>query len=282
MLLRPYDHLQSEAVQNLLFYAGRQHVHVDWHRPMSFLNQPGTFAFTLWDQDYLSGLIACSAPLGGTQWLRLLAVDSAANFDAVFEALVQATVEKALSHDVHTLYCLIINRWLAYHLPALSFHYFDDVVTLRRIGDKLPTLPPSPYTVQNAYFEHLTDLVEVDHAAFVPPWQMLRDEIRSAQRQAASCTMATLNGQIVGYQITTRHQNSAHLSRLAVVPAHQGKGVGALLLHHVISAMLRRGVRMMTVSTQQSNQQSQRLYLRFGFQHDNYKLPMWRRVLASS
>ncbi|XWX02941.1 GNAT family N-acetyltransferase [Aggregatilineales bacterium SYSU G02658] len=282
MLLRPYDHLQSEAVQNLLFYAHRQHVHLDWHRPMSFLDLPGTFAFTLWDQDYLSGLIACPEPLGGTQWLRLLVVNNAADSVTVVEALLQAALDKALSHGVHALYCLSVNRWLAGHLSALRFQYLEDVVTLRRIGDRLPTLPPSPYTVQNAYLEHLTDLVEVDHAAFAPPWQMLRDELRSAQRQAASCTMATLDGQIVGYQITMRYQKSAHLSRLAVIPAHQGKGVGALLLHHVISAMLRRSVRTMTVNTQQSNHQSQRLYLRFGFRHNGYDLPVWQRPLASS
>jgi GNAT superfamily N-acetyltransferase len=279
MLLRPYDRSQSEAVQDLLFYARRQHNHLDWYRPMNFLDLPDTLALTLWNDSHLLGLIACTAPMEGTQWVRLLAVDNAADTTTVVETLLRAVLEEAARASVHALYCIVINRWLGGHLPALGFEYVEDVVTLSRIGDALPTLPPSPYSIQTAYIEHLPDLIAVDHAAFRPPWQMSRDEIRHAQRQAASCTVATLNGQVIGYQISTRHHNSSHLARLAVAPAHQGNGVGALLLHHVISGMLRRSVRAMTVNTQQSNHSSQQLYLRFGFRHNGYDLPVWRRPL---
>lgn len=279
MLLRPYDRSQSEAVQDLLFYARRQHNHLDWYRPMNFLDLPDTLALTLWENSHLLGLIACTAPMHGTQWVRLLAVDNAADTTTVVETLMRAALEEAPRSGVHALYCIVINRWLGGHLPALGFEYVEDVVTLSRIGDVLPTLAPSPYHIQTAYIEHLPDLIAVDHAAFRPPWQMSRDEIRHAQRQAASCTVATFEGQVVGYQISTRHQNSSHLARLAVVPAHQGHGVGALLLHHVISGMLRRSVRAMTVNTQQTNHHSQQLYLRFGFRHNGYDLPVWRRPI---
>lgn len=281
MLLRRYDRSQAEAVQDLLFYARRQHNHLDWYRPTSFLEMPDTLALTLWEGDHLLGIIGGAAPLGGAQWVRLLAVDNAADTTVVAETLLRAILEQAQQAGVQAVYCIVINRWLGGHLPPLGFEYVEDVVTLSRIGDALPTLAPTRYRVENAYAEHLPALMTVDHAAFAPPWQMSRDEIRHAQRQAASCTIALLGDQIVGYQITTRHQNTSHLARLAVVPQHQGQGVGALLLHHVISGMLRRSVRAMTVNTQQSNAHSQHLYLRFGFRHNGYDLPVWRRVLTS-
>jgi ribosomal protein S18 acetylase RimI-like enzyme len=278
MQLRPYDRSQAEAVQDLLFHARRQHSHLDWYRAANFLDMPDTLALTLWHNGHLLGIIACAAPLGGVQWMRLLAVDNAADV-AVVEPLMRAALEEAQRLRLEAVYCVLINRWLSSHLTALGFEYVEDVVTLSRIGDALPDLPPSSYTVQNAYIEHLSDLVAVDHAAFAPPWQMSRDEIRHAQRQAASFTVALADDRIIGYQISTRHQHTAHLARLAVIPDHQGNGVGALLLRHAISSMLRRSVRAMTVNTQQSNHHSQRLYLRFGFQRNGYDLPVWRRRL---
>lgn len=279
MLLRRYHRTQAEAVHDLLFHARRQHHHLDWYRPTNFLDMPETLAFTLWQDEHLLGVIGCAPPLGGAQWVRLLAVNNAADHVAVAEALLNAVLEEGVRLNVQGVYCLIIHRWLGGHLAALGFEHVEDVVTLSRVDNALPSLPPSLYRVENAYPEHLLALIAVDHAAFTPPWQMSRDEIRHAQRQAASCTVAMLKDEIVGYQITTRHQNTAHLARLAVVPQHQGNGVGALLLHHVIRGMLRRSVRAMTVNTQHSNAHSQHLYQRFGFRHNGYDLPVWRRLI---
>jgi ribosomal protein S18 acetylase RimI-like enzyme len=279
MQLRPYDRSQAEAVQDLLFHARRQHIHLDWYRAANFLDRPDTLALTLWDNSRLLGVIACAPPLGGTQWVRLLAVDNAADAAVVVKSLVHAVLEAAQRTHLEAVYCIVINPWLSIHLAMSEFEHVEDVVTLSRTGDALPDLPALPYTVETAYSEQLPDLVAVDHAAFGPPWQMSPDEIRQAQRQAASCTVALVDGRIIGYQISTRYQNAAHLARLAVIPDHQGNGVGALLLRHAISSMLRRSVRAMTVNTQQSNQHSQRLYLRFGFQRNGYDLPVWRRRL---
>jgi len=130
--------------------------------------------------------------------------------------------------------------------------------------------------VRNAYLEDLANVLAVDHAAFEPAWQLSARELRQAQRQTASSTVAVFNGQIVGYQLSTKHQGSGHLARLAVRPEIQGKRVGAALLYHVLESFSHRGVRTMTVNTQDSNTYSQRLYERYGFFRNGYDIPIWQ------
>jgi ribosomal protein S18 acetylase RimI-like enzyme len=67
----------------------------------------------------------------------------------------------------------------------------------------------------------------------------------------------------------------AHLARLAVDPRAQGMGVGAALLNGALRHFARRGLNVMTVNTQHSNDRSQRLYLRAGFRHNGYNMPVW-------
>jgi ribosomal protein S18 acetylase RimI-like enzyme len=63
---------------------------------------------------------------------------------------------------------------------------------------------------------------------------------------------------------------------LAVLPDMQGKRIGAVLLDNLISKFNRRGVRSLTVNTQQSNIRSQRLYARYGFHRNGFDLPIWQ------
>ena len=56
-----------------------------------------------------------------------------------------------------------------------------------------------------------------------------------------------------------------HLDRLAVDPAWHGRGYGAAMLAWALGRMAAAGVTRVTLSTQETNEQSQRLYRGFGF-----------------
>ncbi|MBZ0277817.1 MAG: GNAT family N-acetyltransferase, partial [Anaerolineae bacterium] len=57
------------------------------------------------------------------------------------------------------------------------------------------------------------------------------------------------------------------------------QGVGGALLGDVLQRFFRRNVFSMTVNTQASNEQSQRLYTRFGFSRTGFDLPYWEAAL---
>ena len=154
--------------------------------------------------------------------------------------------------------------------PNSVFHYLEDVVTLNRTGVSLPEAPSSNKVyIRSAEREDVRAITQVDHTAFIPPWQLSYTDLWQAHRVAATATIALYNNQVIGYQMSTRHRTHAHLARLAVLPNSQGQRVGARLLHDLITRIMRRGIRSITVNTQDSNIRSQRLYRRYGF------LPQW-------
>jgi ribosomal-protein-alanine N-acetyltransferase len=71
----------------------------------------------------------------------------------------------------------------------------------------------------------------------------------------------------------------AHLNRIAVHPAHQGRGVGALLLHDALRALWKLGAERVSLNTQTDNYYSQRLYRRFGFEPIGDSVTVWEREL---
>lgn len=277
----PYERKYRNAVLSLLFYARHVHSHLDWYQAGQWLDVEERFVRLAYDKDVVVGVIGVSHPIQHTAWIRLAAVRQRYDLGLVLGQIWQSLADELAQAHIHTISALVINNWIAAHLPQMGFDYAEDVVTLYRSGTNLP--PPRQHTlrIRNAYLADLRAIAAVDNVAFAAAWQMSTTDLRYAQRQAASCTVAEDDSGIIGYQITTRHHTSAHLARLAVLPKMQGQGVGAAILDQLINSLNARGVRSITVNTQASNIRSQRLYQRYGFRHNGFDLPIWSRELSS-
>jgi [ribosomal protein S18]-alanine N-acetyltransferase len=277
ILVVDYERHHRQDVLSLLFYSRRTHTHLDWFKTGQWLDIPGNVTKLAYDGNHkLMGMMGLSAPLNGGSWIRLMAVAQGVDVGMMLNAL-WSSVEQSMSQTaIQTVAILLINTWMSPFLPAMSFKYVEDVITMHRTGIDLPDLPAHGLTLRNGYSEDIDDIIRVDHTAFAPPWQMTRTDIYQSQRQAASCTLAEYAGQVIGYEISTRHHTSGHLARLAVLPDMQGRHIGTVLLHNLLSKFNRRGVRSMTVNTQQSNIRSQRLYARYGFYRNGFDLPIWQ------
>ena len=75
-----------------------------------------------------------------------------------------------------------------------------------------------------------------------------------------------INGEIIGYQLSTRNSFGTHLARLAVAPNHQGRGIGYLLVQDLLNQTRRAGLYRLTVNTQNDNRTSLALYHKIGFE----------------
>lgn len=71
---------------------------------------------------------------------------------------------------------------------------------------------------------------------------------------------------IVGYGGLWLTFEDAHVTTIAVDPAHRGKGVGELLLNALIDHAYELGGKQITLEVRVSNTTAQRLYLKYGFQ----------------
>jgi ribosomal-protein-alanine N-acetyltransferase len=129
--------------------------------------------------------------------------------------------------------------------------------------------------------DHAT-VVEVDSAAFRPPWQISATVARRAMAQASWLTVAEMDDQIVGYQLTTPTPAGAHLARLAVRPEWQGRGLGAALVADMIEQCRRQGIRELTVNTQDTNTASLAVYQRLGYRRNGVSYPVYQLPLKDS
>jgi ribosomal-protein-alanine N-acetyltransferase len=251
------------------------HTHLDWYDTDDWLNYTSVPMQLAWQRGRLVGLLAASTPLNHSSWIRLAAIHDQVNAESVMYVLWQALLADLHELGVQQVAVLILRDWIADMLPALGFHYQEDVVTLRRASRQLPELPTSDIQIRSFMPHDFDAIAQIDEAAFTPPWQLSLNEIRQATRMAAVCTVALQSDSLVGYQLSTFYYEGGHLARLAVAPVAQGTGVGRLLLGDLIQRFARRGIYAITVNTQSSNYRSTHLYTRFSFVPTGYNLAVW-------
>ena len=87
--------------------------------------------------------------------------------------------------------------------------------------------------------------------------------------------MAETQTGIVGYQLSTGSGQRAHLARLAVHPALQGRGVGRALLTDLFSKLDQNGIYKLSVNTQSDNVVSLAMYQRMGFIRTGEQYPVY-------
>ncbi|HYP42227.1 MAG TPA: GNAT family N-acetyltransferase [Chloroflexia bacterium] len=153
---------------------------------------------------------------------------------------------------------------------SLGFAHLEKVVYFQkdlrgRWEETLPSgLPDLQFSLLS--LRELDVLLEVDHASFPWLWWNSRDELEMyVQMGGVYVYGAFVGGEPIGYASFTLYNGWAHLDRLAVVVQHHGKGYGASQLAHVLRAMSLLKASSATLSTQQNNVKSQKLYQRFGF-----------------
>lgn len=109
-------------------------------------------------------------------------------------------------------------------------------------------------------------LIEIDHAAFPWLWRNSAAEFEAYLRTpGVDVSFVERDGERIGYVGTTNFFGWGHLDRIAIDPGLQGQGIGRAALSLTVEAMRRRGASRAGLSTQRTNEISQRLYHRFGF-----------------
>ncbi len=175
-------------------------------------------------------------------------------------------------------------EWLNEPLQARGFAIKEWIVAFERTAT---TPPPEPVQIsarlRSAHISDLPALLELDNRTFEHIWHKSGGTISEALARAASFTVALVDNRIVAYQWCELYGQHAHLTRLAVHPNFQGRGIGAQLLHQAIVDVLGMGATLITLNTQEYNQRSQTLYQRFGFSNTRQRLPvLWLDIPLNS
>ncbi len=279
MTVRTAARADRHAILSLTRNEEHVHAHLDW-RPID--DWLGTQPFLLAvNGRHVVGALACPPDPPDTAWLRLFVATRSVSLRRTWDRLWQQARAALSAQGVQTAAALSIEAWVGELCAAAGFEATDMVQVLARdLGAAPPPEAAPAATVRPASPADFPAIAATDLAAFAPPWQMSESVILDAINRAGLLSVAEADGQVVGYQLSTPSPQGSHLARLAVLPAWQGRGIGAALVRHLIDQATRRGARALTVNTQRSNITSLRLYRRLGFVPTGEQYPVYTLRLA--
>ncbi len=277
-----YQRQHRGALLDLISNSQWAHTHLDWYQPSQWLDQSRGQVFLAWQGEQLVGYMGLSLPIDGWCWIRLFGIRDGRMPGQITRELWEQAEAHCKQQDIAQVAILMITNWLPTYLSLQGFAYVDQVITLNYIGATLPAEKPTATTIRAAEAEDLPRINEIDQEAFQPPWRMSKSELWQAFRFSTIATVATIAGEVVGYQLSTRHEEVGHLARLAVDPAYQRRGIASILLRQLLQDLRTMRVETFSVNTQLSNPPSLYLYQEHGFFRNGYDMELWSKPLKQS
>lgn len=274
--IRVRDALPTDRRQiaSLMQYSLAVHRHLDWRYPLDWIGS--TPFFVLESQGQIVSALACPPDPPGVAWVRLFANSGVIPLADAWEMLWKAARVDLARKGKFTVAAIILQDWFPDLLLESGFVQRQSIVMLERFPQEQIAFTPDGFLVRSMLQHDLPAVAAVDEAAFEMLWQNSLASLERAYPQAVLATVAEAQGQILGYQLSTRNPNGAHLARLAVIPALQGRGVGRALLADLIQQAERHAMYHISVNTQNDNAASLALYLKTGFRETGERYPVYQ------
>lgn len=250
------------------------HRHLDWFSSLEWVGkQPFLLEMA---QDTIKAMFCAVPDNDSVAWLRIFGVHHQNNVLSSWELLLPEIISQLRLMNINCLATLVLHPWFKKLIQFSEFEHLQDVIVLEWQG-KFPEKQISNDQIQIRQMKHedLSIVTEIDHLAFSPLWQNTFEELKKACYLSGIMTIASFKGRPVGYQISTTSTIGVHLSRLAVLPEYQRRGIAFQLVYDLLEKFTRETFSKVTVNTQSDNKASLALYQKFGFRKSNEKIPVY-------
>lgn len=258
-----------------LDHADHVFYHLDWSSPLDWVGkQP------FWVAEDTLGIRAALALIedpASVAWLRIYACRRGVLPDEHWKTLFAKSLADFDPNTLPTIAALGLKEWLIPLLKDAGFDYHQAVVTLyRELEGSENILPVPPFIfIRPMEEEDLPQVAAIDQQAFEPIWQNSLSQIEVSFQRAHYATVAEVDDQIVGFQISTSNVFSIHLARLAVHPSYMRRKIGYALVADLIQRCRRDQYGELSVNTQDNNLASLSLYQKIGFQQSGQSFSVW-------
>ncbi len=271
--VRPADLSDQQQLSNLIFFENRLHRHLDWRSPLEWLGAP--FYWALDDSGQITAALACPPEREGIAWVRLFVYSGRWSAENAWTMLWQTAREEIARAGGAKVAAIAIQPWFQNLLAGNGFENRQQIVLLEWRYQPAAARETPGIRIRKMTEVDLAEVEKTDAASFDPLWQNPLETLRRAYAQALYATVAENENGIIGYQISTGGGQRAHLARLAVHPAVQGKGAGRALLNDLFVFLTYMGISRLSVNTQSDNQASLSLYQRMGFVRTGEQYPVY-------
>ena len=254
------------------------HRHLDWFSSLDWIGH-SPYLIELVDDEIQAAL--CAAPENANAaWIRLYAVrklvDPALPWDRLLPQAINQLQEMGIKH----LATLVLHPWFETLVEKSGFRNRQNIVVMEWQGEfpKQKNLNDA-VILRPMHEDDLPEVMRIDHEAFPPLWQNSLEGLTKAFGQTGISTVALLDDEIVGYQISTTMTIYGHLARLAVTPSHQRQGIAFTLVHDLLKQLERLGFWRITVNTQSDNHSSAKLYQGLKFRRTGEEIKVFEMDL---
>ena len=272
-LVRPASVSDHQQLSNLIFFETRLHRHLDWRTPLEWLGAP--FYWALEESRQITAALACPTEAPGIAWVRLFVYAGRWSAENAWNLLWETAHQEIARAGGATVAAIAIQPWFQNVLAASRFENRQNIVMLEWQYQPWASVEAPGIRIRKMEEGDLPAVERTDAAAFPPLWQNPIETLRRGFGQALFATVAENANGIVGYQISTGGRSRAHLARLAVDPAMQGRGVGRMLLGDLFTSLYQYGIPKLSVNTQSDNQTSLSLYKKMGFLLTGEQYPVY-------
>lgn len=264
----------QKELANLIHFGTFVHRHLDWRPPLEWL---GSQPFLVLEKDErIVGALACPPDPASVVWIRLFVAYDERELLGNWKQL-WAEAHEMITPDADLEVAAIpLQKWFQNMLEKSQFESSTRVVMLIWDNGVIPQEQPSPtVSLRPMNFDDLVQVEVLDKLSFGSIWHNSRLSLEYAFRQAAIATIAEIDDEMVGYQISTGMQMGGHLARLATHPAYQRQGIGYTILRDLMVQFRQRGALRLTVNTQDDNIGSIALYENAGFTRTGETYPVY-------
>jgi ribosomal-protein-alanine N-acetyltransferase len=255
----------ADAVQQLLAGAWRVYLRTPPYKVLLQLRRP-ELGWVAGEVDSLSGFMLAEIQPPPIAFITAAAVGDDWSISSYINTFLPTVEEAVRSKGASALVHVGYAPWLTGVLHTRGFLSRDWVVTYEWRYQPVTVRGNRSVKIRSAHLRDLPALLALDQSIFGPLWHKPVSSFEEALAQAFVFTVVEEDDQIVGYQWCDKHERRGHLTRLAVKPGWEGKGIGTRLLTEALAALVKADVNWITLNTQESNLRSRMLYERHNFQ----------------
>lgn len=264
LVIRSANYDDRQSLANLATYEVYTHRHLDWLSPIDWIGRRPCLVIE--QGEHLIAALICPPDPPEVAWLRLFVVSQDIALKQGWDTLWSYALDQLYEQSSPPVAAITIQPWFKHLLEQNGFEPVQEIITLVWDWSSLKanfhrsimsTRPMKEADLQSVY--------ALDMTAFGLLWRISLNSLDKAFQQSSITSVVEINGELVGYQISSRSSMGGHLARLAVLPSYQGQGIGTALVQDVLNKFLERGTTRVTVNTQRDNLNSISVYIKVGF-----------------